>query len=260
VLELSHLEPRIDVGVFGGSGFYEFVEDLHAVAVDTPYGEPSEPPVVGHIGDVTVAFVPRHGNDHRIPAHRVNYRANVWAMAALGAQGIVSPFACGSLRRELGVGSLVVVDQQIDRTQAREGTFFDGPVTWHQPLADPYDAEWGAQIADVGRAQDLDVAIGGTVVVVQGPRFSTRAESRWHAEMGWDLVNMTQAPEAALAAEAGLRFVGLGLVTDYDVGLDDDPEARPVTQEEVFAVLAANATKIRMLLTEAIPLLQLDRT
>jgi 5'-methylthioadenosine phosphorylase len=257
VLELPELTPRIDVGVFGGSGVYEFLDDLTPVEVDTPFGPPSADPVVGTLGTRTVAFLPRHGNDHSHPAHKVNYRANVWALAALGAKAIISPFACGSLRREFERGQVVVVDQLVDRTTSRDGTFFDGPETWHQPLADPYDAALGAEVGEVARARGLTAHQGGTVVVIPGPRFSTRAESTWYRENGWDLVNMTQAPEAALAAEAGVRFVGLGFVTDYDVGLADDPTIEAVTQEEVFSYLQQNADAIRGLLAAAIPALTL---
>lgn len=251
MLQVPRNATNADVGVFGGSGFYEFLHDVSVVDIDTPYGPPSEPPAIGRIGDRPVAFIPRHGNHHQIPAHRVNFRANVWALASLGVRAVVAPFACGSLRRELGRGELVVVDQLVDRTSGRDGTFFDGPDTWHQPLAEPYDAELGAAITTVGRRHGLTVHEGGTVVVIPGPRFS--AESNWHRQMGWDLVNMTQAPEAALAAEAGLRYVGIGLVTDFDAGLEDDPTIAPVTQDDVFGLLASNATHMRELLGAAIP-------
>lgn len=243
--------------MFGGSGFYSFVDHLRPVEIDTPYGAPSEPPMIGDIDGRTVAFIPRHGNDHRIPAHRVNYRANIWAMAALGARALISPFACGSLRAELDRGDLVVVDQLVDRTHSREGTFFDGPMTFHVPLADPYDPSLRAQLLAAARRLGLTVHDGGTVVVIPGPRFSTRAESAWHAAMGWDLVNMTQAPEAALAAEAGIPYVGIGLVTDFDAGLASDPTIPAVTQEEVFGFLNSNAEAMRELLATAIPRLTL---
>ncbi|MFN8050213.1 MAG: S-methyl-5'-thioadenosine phosphorylase [Acidimicrobiales bacterium] len=257
MLSVPTLEHRVDIAVFGGSGFYSFLDDLAPVALDTPYGPPSEPPMVGTIGDRRVAFIPRHGNEHTIPAHRVNYRANVWAAAALGARVLIAPFACGSLRADLDRGDLVIVDQLVDRTTGRDGTFFDGPETFHVPLADPYHAPLGHQLAVEAEALGLTVHEGGTVVVISGPRFSTRAESRWHAQMGWDLVNMTQAPEAALAAEAGMAFVGIGLVTDYDAGLEDDPSVPAVTQEEVFGFLTANADNMRRLLQTAIPVLDL---
>lgn len=248
---------RADVGVFGGSGFYSLLDHLRPVQVDTPYGPPSESPVVGDIENRSVAFIPRHGGTHHTPAHRVNYRANIWAMAALGARAIIAPFACGSLRAELARGDLVVVDQLVDRTHSRHGTFFDGPETFHVPFADPYDAGLRRQITDAARGLGLTVHDGGTVVVIPGPRFSTRAESEWHAHMGWDLVNMTQAPEAALAAEVAIPYVGIGMVTDYDAGLASDPSVAPVTQEEVFGFLESNAEAIRDLLAAVIPRLDL---
>lgn len=257
VLDVPRSGPQVDLAVFGGSGFYELADDLTPVEIDTPYGAPSSPAMVGSIGGRSVAFIARHGVGHTVPAHSVNYRANVWAAAALGARALLAPFACGSLRADLAPGDLVVVDQLVDRTHSREGTFFDGPVTFHVPLADPYHADLGRQLADHARALGRTVHVGGTVVVIPGPRFSTRAESQWHAAMGWDLVNMTQAPEAALAAEAGLPYVGLGLVTDYDAGLEGDPSVPPVTQEEVFGFLASNAEHVRELLGLAIPQLVL---
>lgn len=258
MLDVPPAAVRADVGVFGGSGFYSLLDHLEAVPIDTPYGPPSDPPMVGDVGGRRVAFIARHGEDHRHPAHVVNYRANAWAMAALGVRAVVAPFACGSLRRELAPGDVVVVDQQVDRTHSRAGTFFDGPETVHLPFADPYDAELGAVLAEVATEQGRTVHVGGTVVVIPGPRFSTRAESRDFVRCGWDLVNMTQAPEAALCVEAGLRYVGLGLVTDYDAGLEDDPDHPPVTMEQVFAVLRANAAAVRDLVVAAVDRFDLD--
>ena len=225
---------------------------LRPFEIDTPYGAPSGPAMVGSIGGRAVAFIARHGEGHTVPAHRVNYRANVWAAASLGARALLAPFACGSLRADLRPGDLVVVDQLVDRTHSRESTFFDGPVAFHAPLADPYHRRLGLQLADQAALLGHTVHVGGTVVVIPGPRFSTRAESEWHASMGWDLVNMTQAPEAALAAEADLPYVGLGLVTDFDSGLEGDPTIPPVTQDDVFRLLAANAERTRELLARRV--------
>lgn len=207
-------EPRADVGVFGGSGFYEF--DTFRIApepvdVDTPWGTPSAPVtigLVGHAGDpvhpVRVAFLPRHGTKHEFPPHRVNYRANVDAMRQLGVRALVAPFAAGSLRPDIKPGEFVVVDQLVDRTSGRAGTFFDhfDDAPNHISLAEPYDARLRQVLLDAAGRTGITAHDGGTVVVIDGPRFATRAESAWHRAMGWHVVNMTQCPEAALAERA----------------------------------------------------------
>ncbi len=242
-----------DVGVIGGSGFTHLLDAAEEVHVSTAWGDPSSPVTIGTVGGARVAFLARHGLGHQWPPHRVNYRANVDAMRQLGVRALFGPFAAGSLTPELGPGDLVVVDQFVDRTHGRDDTFHDhfhdGPQ--HVSLADPYDAELRALLLDVASEQGLAVRDGGTVVVVNGPRFSTRAESAWMASQGWHLVNMTQAPEATLAVEAGLKYVGLGLVTDRDAGVPDDPGALPVTQEAVFEAFEANIHRVRDLLLVA---------
>jgi 5'-methylthioadenosine phosphorylase len=245
--------PRADIGVFGGSGFYTFLDDATSVVVDTPWGSPATAVTIATVGETHVAFLPRHGAHHELPAHRVNYRANVAAMRSLGVRSLVAPFASGSLRPELRPGDLVVVDQLVDRTHGRQDTYYDhfadGPE--HISLADPYDADLRRVVLEAARAEGAHVHDGGTVVVINGPRFSTRAESRWYSRMGWDLVNMTQYPEAALAREAGLQYAGLALVTDYDAGLEGDDGVEPVTQERVFAMFEANLERLRAVLVRA---------
>ncbi|MFG3340785.1 MTAP family purine nucleoside phosphorylase [Glycomyces sp. NPDC048151] len=252
--------PRADVGVFGGSGFYTLAAQAETYDITTDWGPPSDPVAVAELHGRRVAFLPRHGTGHRLPPHRVNYRANVDAMRQLGVKALVSPFAAGSLRPEIRPGDFVVCDQIVDRTWGRESTFHDefadGPV--HVPFADPYDARLRRIVLDAAAEVGVRAHDGGTVVVVNGPRFSSRAESRWHRECGWDVVNMTQCPEAPLAMEAGLPFVGIALVTDYDAGLAEDPEIEPVSQEAVFAVFEANLHKVRALLEAAIPALGAD--
>jgi 5'-methylthioadenosine phosphorylase len=246
-----------DVGVFGGSGFYEFLDDAIEVGVSTEWGTPSAPVTVGSLAGLRVAFVPRHGRCHETPAHRVDYRANVAVMQALGVRALFAPFAAGSLQPALRPGDFVVVDQLVDRTQGRVDTFHDhfadGPQ--HVSLADPYDGRLREVLLQAARAEGSAAHDRGTVVVINGPRFSTRAESRWFGRMGWDLVNMTQYPEAALAREAGLPYAGLALVTDYDAGLDGDPSVDPVSQERVFEMFEANLDRLRAVLTHAIGLL-----
>jgi 5'-methylthioadenosine phosphorylase len=252
---LNDPQPRADIGVFGGTGFYSLAEDVETHEITTAWGPPSAPVTIAAFGSVRVAFLPRHGTDHRFPPHRVNYRANVDAMRQLGVRALVSPFAAGSLRPEVKPGEFVVCDQIVDRTWGRESTFHDefpdGPV--HTPFAEPYDPRLRRIMLDAAAEVGVHAHDGGTVVVINGPRFSSRAESRWHRDAGWHVVNMTQSPEAPLAKEAGLPFVGIALVTDYDAGLDEDPDIEPVTQEAVFAVFNANLHKVRELLNAAIP-------
>jgi 5'-methylthioadenosine phosphorylase len=247
--------PTADIGILGGSGFATFLEVAETVVVETPHGATSSEVTIADVDGVRVAFLPRHGVGHSLPPHRINYRANIAAMADLGVTALVAPFAAGSLRREIAPGDLVVVDQFVDRTWGRPDTFHDdfadGPQ--HAVVADPYDPRLGAVLGDAGRAHGFTVHDRGTVVVVNGPRFSTRAESAWFRQAGWDVINMTQYPEVALAAEAGLPFAGLALVTDYDSGVEDDPDVPPVTQEEVFGFFEQNVGRLRELLVDAAP-------
>lgn len=247
--------PRADVGVFGGSGLYQLLDDAHEHRIATPYGDPSGPVTIGQMGERTVAFLPRHGPGHEYPPHRINYRANAWAMHSLGVRAIFAPCASGSLQADIAPGDVVVCDQIVDRTWGRSDTFFDGPEIGHLSFADPYDETLRSVAIEASRAEGVRVHERGTVVVVQGPRFSTRAESRWYREAGWQVINMTQYPEAALAAELAVPYVALALITDYDCGLADDPDIAPVTQEEVFAVMASNVTMIRSVLARAVALL-----
>lgn len=249
-----------EIGVFGGSGFYAFLDDVVEVEVGTPYGPASGPVAVGTVAHRRVAFLPRHGKEHHLPPHRVDFRANVWALHSLGVRHVLGPCAVGSLRPDLRPGDLVVPDQLVDRTWGRPDTFADGGPgsrIQHLSFADPYTDELRQVVLAAARQEHEPDRVhdGGTVVVVQGPRFSTRAESSWYRRMGWDVVNMTQHPEVALCRELGLGYAGLALVTDYDSGVDDSPEVGPVTMEEVFRVLGQNVELTRRILFRAIPLL-----
>jgi 5'-methylthioadenosine phosphorylase len=241
------------VGVFGGSGFYRFLDEVEEIAVQTPYGPPSARVRLGEIEGARVAFLPRHGDDHSLPPHRINYRANVWAMHHVGVRRLVGPSACGALKPELAPGTFVLCDQFVDRTRGRADTFYDGPQTTHVSAADPYCPDLRATLATCAGELDIPVADAGTVVVIQGPRFSTRAESRWFASAGWDVVNMTQYPEAWLARELGLCYANVSLVTDYDVGLERMPDVPPVSAEAAFAVFKDNLERLRALLFAALP-------
>lgn len=246
--------PRADVGVFGGSGFYRFLDDATEVTVDTPYGPTAAPVHLGTLGDRTVAFIPRHGAHHEFAPHRVPYRANVWAMHALGVTNVFGPCASGSLQAHVAPGSFVVPDQLVDRTWGRADTFFDGadgrPVH-HVAFGDPYDQDLRAIAIEACRAEGVEVHPRGTVVAIQGPRFSTRAESQWFGSHGWEVINMTQHPEAVLCREAGLRYAAIALITDFDAGLEGTG-IPAVTQEEVFAFFEANVETVRKVLFRAL--------
>jgi 5'-methylthioadenosine phosphorylase len=238
-------ERRAAVGIIGGSGLYRFLDGAESVDVDTPYGAPSDRPTVAELAGRRVAFLPRHGPRHTVPPHRINYRANLWALHALGVERVIAPCAVGSLRARHAPGEVVVCDQVVDRTHGRDDTYFDGPEVAHLSAADPYCDELRPLAAAAAREAGLTVHEGGTVVVINGPRFSTRAESRQYAAAGWDIINMTQYPEVVLARELGMCYVNLSLVTDYDCGIEGSAEVRPVTQEEVFAVFSQNTERLR---------------
>ena len=242
--------------MFGGSGFYSFLEGTREVEVDTPYGKPSAPVTVGDLGGVSVAFLPRHGRKHEFPPHMVPYRANVWAMKEFGVERLFAPSAVGSLQLNVRPGTFVICDQIVDRTRGRADTFYDGPVVTHISFADPYCPTMRETLIAKGNELGIDLHGRGTVVVIQGPRFSTRAESAWFQRQGWEVVNMTQYPEAPLARELEMCFGNVSLVTDYDVGIGDVP---PVTHEEVIRVFEENNARLRELLLAAIPALPAER-
>ena len=246
--------PWAQVGIFGGSGFYSLLQgNVREVKVDTPYGAPSDVITLGEIGGRRVAFLPRHGKDHRLPPHEINYRANVWAMKSLGVTDLIGPNACGSLQRHVRPGDFVICDQFVDRTSGRKDTFYDGPTTTHVSAADPYCPILRRHAVDVCRQREISVHDRGTVVVVQGPRFSTRAESRWYTGQGWEVINMTQYPECYLALELEICYVNLSLITDYDAGLvAEDPDAKPVTNADVMEVFKANIGALRGVLFQMI--------
>lgn len=233
-----------DVAVIGGSGFYSFLSDAAEHEVETPYGKPSAPIRVGELGGRRVAFLPRHGLDHEFPPHRINYRANLWALAALGVRQILAPCAVGGLGPNVKPGDLVVPDQMVDRTSGRVQTYLETGAV-HVPFSDPYCP----RVSGAMVSASSDVYVGGTMVVVEGPRFSTRAESQWFAEAGWSLINMTGHPEAVLARELQLCYATLALVTDMDAG---QGEGEGVGQAEVFALFRANLDRLGALLTDAI--------
>jgi 5'-methylthioadenosine phosphorylase len=259
--DLLHPTDRADVGVFGGSGFYSLMEGpREVVTAQTPYGAPSGDLMLGRMGDLRVAFLPRHGSGHRIPPHAINYRANVWAMAQLGVTRLIAPTAAGSLQPHIKPGDFVVCDQFIDRTYTREQTFFDGPRVVHISSADPYCPDLREYSIAVGRELGITVHERGTVVVIQGPRFSTRAESRWFSNQGWEVINMTQYPEVVLARELQMCYVNIALITDYDAGLEGQSGIEPVSVAEVIQVMNANNARVRRLIEVLLPRLAAERS
>jgi 5'-methylthioadenosine phosphorylase len=239
-----------EVGVFGGSGFYSLLDDVEEREVETPFGAPSAPIAVGEIAGKGVAFLPRHGKAHQFPPHRIPYRANVWAMRELGVRRIIGPNASGALRAELALGDFVVCDQFVDRTSGRDDTFYEGPETTHVSAADPFCPELRRLLFESARNLGIRAHDGGTVVVTQGPRFSTRAESRWFQAMGWDVINMTAYPECYLSRELELCYANVSMVTDHDVGVEG---AEPVSAETVVRVFNQNNERLRELLFAVIP-------
>ncbi|HTU72166.1 MAG TPA: S-methyl-5'-thioadenosine phosphorylase [Trebonia sp.] len=242
------MAPVADIGVIGGSGFYEFLTDAREVAVETPFGPPSETVLVGEVGGKRVAFIPRHGRDHRFPPHKIPYQANLWALRALGVRRILAPSAVGSLTGAHGPGTLVVPDQVVDRTRGRSQTYYDVNAV-HVTFADPYCPTGRSRAISAARQAGWAPADSGTLVVIDGPRFSTRAESRWYAAQGWTLIGMTGHPEAVLARELAMCYTTLALVTDLDAGLE---EGEGVTQAEVFEVFAKNMSRLRELVAQII--------
>ncbi|HKS98581.1 MAG TPA: S-methyl-5'-thioadenosine phosphorylase [Rugosimonospora sp.] len=238
-----------DVAVIGGSGLYALLDDASEHLVDTPYGPPSDAITVAPVGGRPVAFLPRHGRGHQFPPHRIPYRANLWALHEIGVRQILAPCAVGGLRPELGPGTFVLPDQLIDRTSGRAQTFYDDRAV-HVNFADPYCPVGRRTVLD--NAAGLEIRDGGTMVVIEGPRFSTRAESRWFTAIGGSVVNMTGHPEAVLARELALCYTTIALVTDLDAGVEGD---HGVTQEEVFRVFGENTERLRKLLLAVVPAL-----
>lgn len=241
--------------MIGGSGLYAFFDEAETVPVDTPYGPPSDPLVIGSVAGRRVAFLPRHGADHRFPPHRIPYRANVWALRSVGVREIFAPCAVGSLRADLPAGSLVVPDQVVDRTWGRASTYYDHGAV-HVPFADPYCPRGRRTVTDAATQAGWPPPQSGTMVVIPGPRFSSRAESQSYAASGWSLVNMTGQPEATLARELALCYTAVAIVTDLDAGLE---MGAAVTQEEVFRVFRDSIGRLREVLAGAIQSLPAQR-
>ena len=239
-----------EIGVFGGSGFYSLLDDVREVKVDTPYGAPSDSLSLASVAGRSVAFLPRHGRRHTIPPHKINYRANVWAMRSLGVKAVISPCAAGSLQLPVKPGDFVVCDQFVDRTRGRADTFYDGPIVTHLSSAETYDPILRRLAIETIRDHGIEVHESGTMVVIQGPRFSTKAESKWFSDAGWQVIGMTGYPEAWLCRELGMAVVNIALITDYDAGVHEGTEAVDATS--VLEVFAQNAERIQQVVLDLI--------
>lgn len=253
------MKYRADIGVFGGSGFYSFLDNVEEVKVNTPYGAPSDKIAIAEIEGKRIAFLPRHGKDHGLPPHMINYRANLYAMKELGVTRIIGPCAAGSLQPHVKPGDFVVCDQFVNRTWGRRDTFYDGPITTHLGGAEPYCPEMRELAIKCAKKLGVTVHERGTVVVIQGPRFSTKAESREFSGHGWEVINMTQYPEAILARELEICYANISLITDYDAGLEGNPDIEPVSHEMVIKVFDENLDNLREILIDMIKEIELDK-
>jgi 5'-methylthioadenosine phosphorylase len=249
-----------EIGVYGGSGFYSLIENPREVWIETPYGAPSDKIALGEIAGRKVAFLPRHGKDHRFPPQAINYRANAWAFKELGITRIIGPTACGSLQAHVKPGSMVVADQIVDRTSGRKDTFYDGPITTHVSFADPYCSQLRPIAIGALKGLGIDTHEAGTIVIIQGPRFSTRSESKWFSSLGWEVINMTNYPESYLARELEMCYVNISLITDYDVGLEGVGGIEPVSHAEVMKVFATNNDRVKEGIFKIIETIPHERT
>ena len=254
------VEQTAEIGVFGGSGFYELGDDVNELSIKTSAGATSDVITIATIAGRKVAFLPRHGRKHQLPPHKIPYKANTLAMKKLGVKCIIAPNAVGSLQAHIKPGDFLIADQFVDRTSGRDCTLYDGPITTHISTADPYCPKMRIHSIEACKKLSIPVHENGTVVVIQGPRFSTKAESAWFTKMGWEIINMTQYPECVLARELEMCYVNVSLVTDYDVGLVADGLAEAVSHEEVIRVFTENSERARNLVIEMIESMPKDFT
>ena len=251
------MEKDVEIGIFGGTGIYDsgLLEDAKEVNVDTPYGKPSDTITVGTFKGRRIAFLPRHGKKHSIPPHRINFKANIWAFKELGVTRIIAPSAVGSLKEELEPGHFVLPTQFLDFTKSRDGSFSENGRVVHISVADPFCPELQLSILEAAENQDLKLHKDCTYVCIEGPRFSTKAESRFYRTMGADIIGMTLVPECQLAREAQICYASISTVTDYDVWAE-----KPVTAKKVLETLSKNVEKTKKVLAELIDKIPETRT
>ncbi len=252
------MEP-VRIGIIGGSGVYqmEALEDVEEVWLDTPFGAPSDAYIIGTLAGQRVAFLPRHGRGHRIMPGELNSRANIWGFKKLGVERLISITACGSLKEEYAPGHVVIPDQLVDRTRGRPLTFFGGGVVVHISFAEPFCPELSQAVYQAVKATGAPVHLGGTFITIEGPRFSTKAESHIFRQWGADIIGMTAVPEAQLAREAEICYAAMAHVTDYDVWHESE---EPVTVEMVIQRLLQNTEITKQAVQKLIPQLHGPRT
>lgn len=239
---------QAEIGIIGGSGFYDLATGLEEVKIETPYGPPSDKIGLGKIVGKKIAFLPRHGKEHLIPPHKINYRANIWALKSLGVTRILTSHAVGSLQKRIKPGDFIILDQFVDRTKGRADTFYDGQIVTHVSTAFPYCPQLRSLAIKMSKKMALPFHKKGTVVVIQGPRFSTAAESVWFTKMGWDVVNMTEYPEIALARELEICYCAIAVATDYDAGLIAGRKVKPVSVEDIISGFQKNINEAKKLI------------
>ena len=242
----------VKIGIIGGSGVDDpkIMQEFKKIKVHTPYGATSDLVITGKVHDADVAIIPRHGDSHRLNPTNVNYRANIWAMKELGVTHIIAPTACGSLKEEIKPGDLVFIDQFIDRTTKRQQTFYEGAEVCHISMADPFCGKLRKLLAETARELKIPFHDKGTIVTIEGPRFSTRAESNLFRGWGCDVINMTTVPEAVLAREAGICYQPVAMSTDYDCWHATE---EPVTIGQILKVMRNNADSVKKILVSVIP-------
>lgn len=237
---------QAEIGIFGGTGIYDsgLLKEAKEVTVETPFGKTSDSITIGVFRNRKIAFMPRHGRKHTIPPHLINYRANIWAFKELGIKRIIAPSAVGSLKEEIAPGQFVLPSQFLDFTKSRKGSFSEDGRVIHISVADPFCPELQAAILRAAETQDIQVHRDSTYVCIEGPRFSTKAESKFYKSTGADIIGMTLVPECQLAREAQMCYVSISTVTDYDVWAE-----KPVTAKEVIETLKKNTENTKKLLT-----------
>ena len=243
------MQENAEIGIFGGTGIYDadLLKDVHEVTVDTSYGRPSDAITIGTFNERKIAFLPRHGRNHTIPPHMINYRANVEAFKELGVTKIIAPSAVGSLKEELAPGQFVMPTQFLDFTKSRKGSFADIGKVIHISVADPFCPVLQECALEAAKEQGMKIHTDATYVCIEGPRFSTKAESRFYRSTGADVIGMTLVPECQLAREAQICYISISTVTDYDVWAE-----KPVTTKEVINTISKNVKRTKKILTNMI--------